>query len=156
MLIYGDIPVHAFKFPKCLLAYLLSDVINHCMCDGVFLDNLNIAKVVPIFKWDECEIRINHRPISVLAYLRKIFENVVRKPERYFPKNNLLSQQLDGFLSNHSTSLAITGLNENLFQNLDKKNFSCAVYLYLAKAFDTANHSILLKTWAMRRKRKCV
>jgi len=62
----------------------------------------------------------------------------------YFTKNNLLSQQQYGFCNNHSTSLAITDLYENLLQNLDKKRISCAVFLDLRKAFDSVNHSILL------------
>jgi len=56
----------------------------------------------------------------------------------------LLSQQQYDFRNNHSTSLAITDLYENLLQNLDKKLTSCAVFLDLRKAFDSVNHSILL------------
>jgi len=62
----------------------------------------------------------------------------------YFTKNNLLSRQQYGFRNNHSTSLAITDLYENLLQNLDKKLISCAVFLDLRKSFDSVNNSILL------------
>jgi len=48
-----------------------------------------------------------------------------------------------GFHNNHSTSLAITDLYENVLQNLDKKLISCAVFLDLKKAFDSVNHCIL-------------
>ena len=56
----------------------------------------------------------------------------------------MLSQQQYGFRNNHSTSLAITDLYENLLRNLDNKLISCAVFLDLRKAFDSVNHSILL------------
>jgi len=39
----------------------------------------------------------------------------------YFTQYNLLSQQQYGFRNNHSTSLSMTDLYENLLQNVDKK-----------------------------------
>ena len=116
---------------------------NESRCDGVFPDNLKIAKVVPVFKSGDGEIPTNYRPISVLTYLSKIFEKLLYgRINDYFTKNNLLSQQR--FRNNHSTSLAITDLYEYLLRNLDNKLISCAVFLDLRKAFDSVNHSILL------------
>jgi len=137
--------VRTLKLSKNLLAPLLSNVINKSICDGVFPNNLKIAKVVPIFKSGDREIRPNYRPISFLTYFSKIFEKVLYgRLNDYFSKNNSLSQQQYGFRNNHSTSLAITDLYENLLQNLDKKLVSRAVFLDLRKAFDSVNHSILL------------
>ena len=115
-----DIPVRTLKLSKYLLAPLLSNVINESICDGVFPNNLKIAKVVAIFKSGDSEIPTNYRPISVLTYFSKIFEKVLYG--RLNTKNNLLSQQQYGFRNNHSTFLGITDLYENLLQNLDKKN----------------------------------
>jgi len=82
---HDDIPVRTLKLSKCLLAPLTSNVINKSICDGVFPDNLKIAKVAPIFKSGDSEIPTNCRPISVLTYFSKIFEKVpVRKTERLF------------------------------------------------------------------------
>jgi len=47
---HDDIPVRALKLSKCLLAPLLSNVINECQCDGVFPDNLKITEIVLIFE----------------------------------------------------------------------------------------------------------
>ena len=142
---HDDIPVRTLKLSKYLLAPLLSNVINESICEGVFPNNLKIAKVVPIFKSGNSEIPTNYRPISVLTYLSKIFEKVLYgRLNNYFTKNNLLTQQQYGFRNNHATSLAITDLYENLLHNLDNKLISCAVFLDLRKAFDSVNHSILL------------
>jgi len=142
---HDDIPVRTSKLSKYLLAPLLSNVINGSICDGVFPNNLKIAKVVPLFKSGDSEIPTNYRPISVLTYFSNIFEKVLYgRLNDYFTKNNLLSQQQYGFRNNHSTSLAITDLYENLLHNLNNKLMSCAVFLDLRKAFDSVNHSILL------------
>ena len=114
------------------------------ICDGVFPNNLKIAKVVPILKSGDSEIPTNYKPISVLTYFSKIFEKVLYiRLKDYFTKNSLISQQQYGFRNNHSTSLAITDLYENILQNLDKKLISCTVFVDLRKAFDSVIHSIL-------------
>jgi len=137
--------VHTLKLSTYLLAPLISNVINESIRDGVFPHNLKIAKVVSIFKSGDSEIPTSYRLISVLTYFSNIFEKVLYvRLNDYFTKNNLLSQQQYGFCNNHSTSLAITDLYENLLQNLDKKLTLCAVSLDLRKAFDSVNHFILL------------
>jgi len=137
--------MRTLKLSKYLLAPLLSNVINESICDGVFLNNLKIVEVVPLFKSGDSEIPTNYRPISVLRYFSKIFEKLLcGRINDYFTKNNLLSQQQYGFRNNHSTSLAITDLYESLLHNLSNKLISCAVFLDLRKAFDSVNHSNLL------------
>ena len=43
-----------------------------------------------------------------------------------------------------STSLAILDLQSQLINNIENKLYSCSVFLYFSKAFDTVNHNILL------------
>ena len=74
---HDDIPVRTLKLSKYLLAPLLSNVINESICDGVFPNNLKIAKVVPLFKSGDSELPTNYRPISVLTYFSKNFEKVL-------------------------------------------------------------------------------
>ena len=50
-----------------------------------------------------------------------------------------------GFRKKHSTSHALLSMVENIRLNLDKKLYSCGVFVDLEKAFDTVNHNILLK-----------
>ena len=45
----------------------------------------------------------------------------------------------------HSTELAITEVYNDLLNNLEDNKFTCAIFLDLAKAFDSVDHKILLR-----------
>ena len=51
--------------------------INLTLKQGIFPDDLNIAKVIPIFKQGSRSSRGNYRPTSVLSALSKIFERCI-------------------------------------------------------------------------------
>ena len=49
-----------------------------------------------------------------------------------------------GFRNNHSATHALIEITEKIRPAFDKGTFACGVYIYLQKAFDTVNHSILM------------
>ena len=64
---------------------------------------------------------------------------------KFLDKCDLLSKHQFGFRSKFSTEHAITDIYEKLLHNLDSGLSSCAIFLDLAKAFDSVSHEILLK-----------
>ena len=50
-----------------------------------------------------------------------------------------------GFCEKHSTLHAIIDMTETIKEAIDNGMLGCGVVIYLQKAFDTVNHSILLK-----------
>jgi len=45
----------------------------------------------------------------------------------------------------HSTAQAAAEIADNLRKSIDNNLYTCGVFLDFSKAFDTVNHSILLK-----------
>ena len=63
----------------------------------------------------------------------------------FIEKHNLIDNAQHGFRTGFSTNHAILDIISSIQSNMDKKRFSCAVFIDLKKAFDTVDHSILLK-----------
>ena len=61
--------------------------------------------------------------------------------------NNLITgspNQYD-FKKNCSTNEAVLDIYNKLLDNMDKKLITCSIFLDLRKAYDTINHTILIK-----------
>ena len=70
-------------------------------------------------------------------------------------KHKILSENQYGFIKNKGTADALNYITHKIYQNLDKSKPMIANFLDLAKAFDTANHDILLsklERYGIRRK----
>lgn len=145
---YGlySFPISMLKTAKHLINKPLADLFNKSVESGTYPSKLKSAKITPIFKSDDSFDPNNYRPISLLSIFNRIFEKLVHsRLTNFIEKHNLLNNAQYGFRKGFSTSHAILDLISTIQANMDKKRFSCAVFIDLKKAFDTVNHSILLK-----------
>ena len=80
-------------------------------------------------------------PISVLPVLPKVLEGVLHNQiQSHLIKRCLLSLNQSGFHAGYSTLLCVT---DKWLRAIDEGKYIGAVFLDLAKAFDTVDHSIL-------------
>ena len=112
----------------------------------MFPDCFKKAQIVPLFKGGERDSQNFYRPISLLPALGKLLEKVVSiRTTEFLKKNNVFSNHQFGFREGFSTEYAMVDIYEKLLHNLDKGLSSCAIFLDLAKAFDSVDHDILLQ-----------
>ena len=119
---------------------------NLSLLDSEFPSEWKNETIIPLFKGGNKNLVSNYRPVSLLPLPRKILEKVVHRGlSNYFENNNLLSNNQSGFRKNYSTTKSIVEFNDIIFENMNNGKASAAVFIDLRKAFDTVNHSILLK-----------
>ena len=135
----------------------LTYLINQSISQGIFPEELKLAKVLPIFKCEDEQLVQNYRPISILPFFSKVFEKIMSKYIiEFMEENELFYKNQFGFRKQHSTSHAIITLIEKVSKALDTGKIVVGVFLDLKKAFDTVDHTILLIINCMEYVEKCM
>ena len=139
------VPVSILKQCSDILCVPLSILINKSFCTGVFPQILKKARITPIFKsGDPCMVG-NYRPISVLHPLSKVFErSFLVRFSGFIDENRLISHNQFGFVKGKNTQDALIKFTETMYENLNNRKVSAAIYLDLRKAFDCVHHGTLL------------
>ena len=124
----------------------LTLLINQVLNTGQFPDKLKVAKVIPIFKKNDPTLFTNYRPISLLPVISKVLERIMNNQLlMYFTNTKLLSDSQYGFRPHHSTEYAALEIVDRITTHLDNNQLPISIFLDLSKAFDTLDHTILLK-----------
>ena len=139
-------PTRILRSAKHIISQPLSMLINKSIEYGTYPSKLKLAKVIPIYKSGDESDPSNYRPISLLSIFNRIFEKMMYNHLKSFiEKCNILHDSQYGFRKKRSTEHAILDIINEIETNMDKKLYSCGVFIDLQKAFDTVNHSILLR-----------
>ena len=144
-----DVNGISMKLIKEIKDYIIKPLIYICnlsLMSGEFPNKMKIAKVLPLFKANDVHNVTNYRPVSILPQLSKVLEKLYEKRLREFiARNNLLFDSQYGFRSKMSTSLALNELVDTILNALDNDKFCIGVFIDLKKAFDTVDHTLLIK-----------
>ena len=139
------IPTKVIQMTSPIIAPVLSELFNRCIKESVFPDKLKSAEVHPIYKKGNKFLTTNHRPISTLSPFSKIFEkHILNQLTKFINKHNILHSFQYGFRKNSSTEMALTQITDEISNRMEDGQITCAIFLDLAKAFDTVDHNILL------------
>ena len=124
----------------------LTYIYNLCIQHGFFPSALKVAKVVPLPKTKDLDDPNKFRPISLLSTISKPLEKHIHKHAQHFLEEyGLLHPLQSGFRPGHSCHTALTHMVDRWLNAINKSQMTGAVFLDLAKAFDTVNHSLLLQ-----------
>jgi hypothetical protein len=98
------------------------------------------ARVISVLKpGNDPSLPSSYRPISLLDTIGKVFEKILlSRILSEVSECGLLCDEQFGFRPKHSTSLQLACLVESVSRNFGEKRLTGAVFLDVAKAFDTA------------------
>ena len=117
--------------------------------EGVFPENLKIAKVIALHKGGSKTDVTNYRPISLLTSFSKVFEKLMHhRLLEFLQVNGSLYENQYGFRPGRSCEQALLDAQSYLLNNLSKNQVSLLLLIDFSKAFDMVDHKILLEKLA--------
>lgn len=142
-----EIPVVLLKKVADLISLPLAHIINLMFDTGVFPDRLKIAHIKTIFKnKGERDNLGNYRPISVLSNISKIVEKIINdRLISFLDGNNVINECQFGFRKERSTTQAVYQAVVEVIDSMNDRKKTLAVCLDLSKAFDSVDHSLLIR-----------
>lgn len=139
------ITTKVIKFIHPFILRPLAHIINLTFTTGHVPLQFKISVITPIHKANDKSLISNYRPISLINNFGKILEKCLKdRLIQFLKNNNILHDNQFGFLEGKSTTDAMYEVVKNITENLDLNKKCIAVFLDLAKAFDTVNHEKLV------------
>ena len=128
------------------ISFPLCSIFNQSIAEGKFPSEMKYAEVIPLYKGKEFNKMVNYRPVSLLITISKVLEKAIYlRVYQFLEQHKVLYNSQYGFRSKRSCEQAILELTGRILDGKNKKMHSTAMFLDLSKAFDTLDHSILLK-----------
>jgi hypothetical protein len=142
---YDEIYTKILKINSPFNSSPLTYICNKSLSSGIFPDRLKYLEIKPLFKKGDKQNISNYSPISNLTSFSKVLEKVVHIQlyERNI-ENNILADEQFGFRTKSATNNAIHKLINEILTALNNKLMVGGIFCDLEKAFDCANHKILL------------
>ena len=112
---------HLLRLSAPVMAEEITRLINVLIANRSWPDEWKWGNLTLVFKKDEDTRKENYRPVSVLTALSKVYEKVMYD-QLYNTFCRHLSQNLSGFLKNHSCCTALLKMTEEWRRNLDNRS----------------------------------
>lgn len=113
---------------------------------------MKLGKIIPLSKKGNRKDPGNYRPVSILSVASNFLERVVYKQMyQYVCDYSLIYELQSGFRWSYSTDTSLLYLTDFIRKQIDEGQMCVMVLLDLQKAFDAANHAILLEKRSVMR-----
>ena len=120
--------------------------INLSLSLGQYPSAWKLANVIPLFKNDNPQHKVNYRPVSLLASFSKICERVVFfHLYNFLMETGFLYKFQSGFRPGDSTINQLIFLVHKIYEALEDGKEVQVVFLDISKAFDKVWHAGLLR-----------
>ena len=145
------LPTWYLKENMDIFVHVLTHLLNMSLSTGVFPNVLKQALINPIIKkqtLDPNELK-NYRPVANIPFLSKLLEkHVFNCINEHMKKHNFGEDLQSAYRSAHSTETALLHVKDYIMTSLHKQQGVFVVLLDLSAAFDTVEHSVLVKRMA--------
>ena len=142
---YDEISPRILKISANYISSPLTHICNRVISTGVFPDRMKYSAATPVHKKGVFTDPSN-RPISVVTSFAKVLEMALyERMAEYISYNSIMTDQQFGFRKGYSTDEAIFKLVHEVLNALNDKSKVGSIFLDLEKAFDSVNHSLLIK-----------
>ena len=142
------LPLSLFHKLAFILTQFILNIINISLHSGIVPSSLKHAIIKPILKKQGLYIEClsNYRPISQLPFISKILERIVSKQLiNYLNANSLFDTRQSAYRKFHSPETLLLSILDDFLNKLDNNSNIQLILLDLSAAFDTIDHSILIK-----------
>jgi hypothetical protein len=140
---YDYISPKMIKISGQYITPIITDLINYCILNHVFPNDLKLAEISAIFKKNDRLNKANYRPISILIVLSKVYEKVFcARINTYF--HNIFSPYLSAYRPGYNCEQVLIKFISIWKKALDENIFFGAVMMDLSKAFDCLPHCLLI------------
>ncbi len=143
----GPDGLHPRVLKECaeVLAKPLTYICRSSLLEGCLPQCWKEANVTPVYKKGSRLDTSNYRPVSLTTICCKVMEKLIRSVMlKHLTENQLLSEQQHGFVYGRSCTTQLLKVMDKWTEIMDEGGAIDAVYLDLAKAFDTVPHRRLL------------
>ena len=140
-----DISAFFIKISIQYTADILAEIINSSFHFKTFPKRWKQAIIKPVPKVANPTKASDFRPISLLPAFSKICEKIAAKQMSHFLKEHRLLDHLQSaYKKSHSTTTALLNVTDDIYEALDDSEITLLILLDYSKAFDTANHRLIL------------
>ena len=103
----------------------LKKIFNLSIQTNKFADNMKIAIIKPLFKFNDKQQISNYRPIVLLLQISNIFENIIfNRLSKYIFKHNIINKNQYGFVARSNTTLSLLNIHHFVLHKLSQKKSS--------------------------------
>ena len=143
---YDEIKSDILKLSLQHIGEPLAHMCNMSLIQGIFPQELKLANVLPLYKSGDPQLFSNYRPVSLLPTLSKVLEKVMyTRLNSLLEMNDILFGNQFGFRRSHSCYMALMIMVNEITRSLDNGEHVVGIFLDFSRAFDTVNHTVLLK-----------
>ena len=139
-----------------LISEPLSTIYSNSFMEGTFPEKMKTSKVIPLHKNKGRDETNNYRPISLLLTISKILEKAMyHRVYTFLCTTQQLYISQYGFRKNHACDQSVGELVAVITKGIEQKKMTAGIFLDLSKAFDSLQHSAVLRKMELYGLRGC-